>query len=466
MNKTIDFQGFHSEWNLGSPGGWDYQRICQEMGELAWRRYNEVVKIDLELDFFHPMFTPTIGFSRMLLSAHKKRGEVKSPFIVLVAEEETIGKVLENSNLVSYLNSLDGVTSEMAAPHELEVSSKEVSLNGKEITTIFMDFNSDVLLGIEGRRDLSGLRYAINEGIVVNPRGMEPVGAKGVFEVLTTRFANELSNTTVSRTPWTRKFYPRSTVGPKGEEIGDLIEWTMKRPKEIILKPEHGYSGQGIFVGPHFDTGSKWNDNVETALNKGGYIVQEFIPVGLWSEYQPELDRESKSLDLRLFQTDFRCFITDQGLAGFCARYGDIPTNVGSGGGVQAMALIKKGGDVGEATKLINEKIISMGYSHVERIADEVNEMASSMGFTYLLGPIRNSLRPRLLVEPQITKLKEYARNLWSDCVFLERAWREGKLDNIVELEEGVRDLALIQPWSGSPALIASDGLFSFGAGV
>jgi hypothetical protein len=31
-----DFLGYHSEWNLGSPGGWEYQRITQELGKLAW----------------------------------------------------------------------------------------------------------------------------------------------------------------------------------------------------------------------------------------------------------------------------------------------------------------------------------------------------------------------------------------------------------------------------------------------
>jgi hypothetical protein len=358
----------------------------------------------------------------------------------------------------------------MAAPHELAESGGKVTLKGREATAIFMDFNNDVLLGIEKKHDLTALRAAISKGILVNPRGMEPVGAKGVFEDMTTLLSKKLTATTVSRTPWTRRFYGRATVGPKGEEITDLVDWTAKNPERVILKPEHGYSGKGIFVGPLIakeEGGDKvWGEGVDTALKKGGYIVQDFIDPDLWSEELPDLDVEKKELSLKVFQTDFRCFITDGGLVGFCARFGDIPTNVGSGGGVQAMALLKEGTDVKGAAREINEKIVSIGYDRVKEIADEVGEAAVSMGLTYLLGPIRTALRPRILSGPQIGALSVYAKNLWDDSVLMEREWREGVLKDLVHLDDGARELSLAGFWGGSPALIASDGLFSFGAHI
>ncbi len=42
--------------------------------------------------------------------------------------------------------------------------------------------------------------------------------------------------------------------------------------------------------------------------------------------------------------------------------------------------------------------------------------------------------------------------------------WNEGKLDHVVELDDEQTKVARMQPWQGSQALIASDGLFSFGA--
>jgi hypothetical protein len=60
--------------------------------------------------------------------------------------------------------------------------------------------------------------------------------------------------------------------------------------------------------------------------------------------------------------------------------------------------------------------------------------------------------------------LNHYAHNLWQDAIKLEKLWRKGQLDDVVEIEEEEKELALSQPWKGSPALVVSDGLFSFGA--
>jgi len=46
----------------------------------------------------------------------------------------------------------------------------------------------------------------------------------------------------------------------------------------------------------------------------------------------------------------------------------------------------------------------------------------------------------------------------------LERMWLESKLDHVVQMGEEESEIARMQPWGGSPALIASDCLFSFGA--
>ena len=60
--------------------------------------------------------------------------------------------------------------------------------------------------------------------------------------------------------------------------------------------------------------------------------------------------------------------------------------------------------------------------------------------------------------------LLAYGSALWADCVKLESMWLAGELEEIVDIEEEELDIARSQPWGGSPALIASDGLFSFGA--
>jgi hypothetical protein len=104
-----------------------------------------------------------------------------------------------------------------------------------------------------------------------------------------------------------------------------------------VLKPERGYSGIGVMVG---GTGRPADDAIETALATGGYIVQRKVALSLWSEAMPEIDRERERVVLNDRQTDFRCLIGPDRVFGFLCRYGDVPTNVGSGGGVQPLAIL------------------------------------------------------------------------------------------------------------------------------
>ena len=47
------FSGYHSEWNLGSPGGWDYQRINQLIAKEIWKRLTSNSLIDIDPGYSH-----------------------------------------------------------------------------------------------------------------------------------------------------------------------------------------------------------------------------------------------------------------------------------------------------------------------------------------------------------------------------------------------------------------------------
>jgi hypothetical protein len=199
-------------------------------------------------------------------------------------------------------------------------------------------------------------------------------------------------------------------------------------------------------------------------LKAGDYIVQQMVPLSLWSEVSTWPFPEERSLFYKEWQTDFRCFITDDGLQGFLARFGGIPTNVGSGGGIQPLAVLKSPMRPRNAVDRINEALMKLGYQTFAQIQEEINQKAVDMGFTYLLGPILITPRPRLLTIDHISELRQYARNLWQDAVKLEKVWRAGELDHVVDIGEEEKKMALSQQWGGSPALMVSDGLFSLGA--
>ena len=119
-------KGYHGEWNMGSPGGWDYQRIAQILGNMAWGLILENVEVGVDLDFEHPQINAVPGFARMILRAHKD-GHGRNPVhAVVLAEAETLDKVLENKNFVDYLDKMDGVKASLAGPSHLSLKNGKV----------------------------------------------------------------------------------------------------------------------------------------------------------------------------------------------------------------------------------------------------------------------------------------------------------------------------------------------------
>ena len=455
-----DFVGYHSEWNLGSPGGWDYQRITQIIGKAVWLRLNQIRRIGVTLDFDHPFLFPVEGFAEMLVQAYRTREGSKPGLVAVVAEEETLETVTENRNLAELLNSLDGISGVLMAPQELELKNGRVCWQNRPVSVIFVDFNTDVLLALHRKHNLTPLLQAVREKRVINPRGTEPINVKSMFEVITGPQGNRFHRDIVRRTPWTRQFYPRRTGGPQGEEIDDLIEWTRSHWDNLVLKPERGYSGKGVRVGR---VNKDADDAVNLALKAGNYIVQEKVPLELWAEDIPTLNSEMGHMTLDRCQTDFRCLMGPKGLFGFLSRFGGVPTNVGSGGGVQPLAVLHSDMRVSEAVARINEAILGMEYGDVLEVFEMQKKMAMEHDFTYLLGPIKIALRPRVLTSHQLESLESYCDAMWSDCLTLEEMWLSGELDDIVNIEEEEMEIARLQPWGGAPAIIASDGLFNFG---
>ena len=451
--------GYHSEWNLGSPGGWDYQRLTQIIGKAVWQQINQKKPLKVDLDFDHPYFSPVDGLVDIMVQAHRSVSGKNSGLIAVVAEEETLADVTENINLAKHLDAIDGISGVLSAPHELELKGGKVCLGGQPVSVIFMDFNTDVLMTLHRKQNLSPLLQAVKEHRVINPRGTEPFNVKSMFEVITGPFRGCFHKEIVQRTPWTRQFSIRKTEGPNGEIINDLMEWTRSNWNDLVLKPERGYSGHGVRVGVV-------NDDIEEAVNlalkEGDYIVQEKIPLALWAEEIPYVSDES--IHIKQYQTDFRCLMGADGLVGFVGRYGGVPTNVGSGGGFQPLAVLSSDMSVRDAVNQINDTIINLDVGDLLAVIDKQKKMAMDCDFTYLLGPVKIALRPRVITPKQIDALKNYGRKVWADCLTLEKLWQAGQLDDMINIDPEELEIARMNPWQGSAAIIASDGLFCFGA--
>ena len=110
-----EFEGYHSEWNLGSPGGYDYQRTTQEIAAVIWARLNGSHPTGVELAFDHPLLNPVAGFADMLVDVYRRREGSNGGCIAVVAEEETLADVTENINLAERLGRYEGITGILAA---------------------------------------------------------------------------------------------------------------------------------------------------------------------------------------------------------------------------------------------------------------------------------------------------------------------------------------------------------------
>jgi len=468
-----EFKGFHGEWNLGSPGGWEYQRMVQKIYQPAWEEIKKLTKIDLEIDLQHRMFQPSLKFADLLVEKSRKMFPKQKPFILIMAEEETLEDVVENKRFVQMLSEREGVDSQLVGPQELELKNENLSVDGKKPTAIFIDFNTSVLVELEEKHSITPIVEAIKMDIVVNPKGMEAINSKEIFEPVSDPASEAhrlMSETTKQLTPWTRIFFERKTAGPDGEEI-DLVSWARENPEQWVLKPGSGWSGKGIFVGPQLkDDPKQVEEAVETALTSkkwGRYIIQQFVPLEVWSERIPMIDAEKEKVALRERQTDFRCLISSAGVVGFLARFGGVPTNVGSGGGVQALAVIESGHSTRQAADMLNDAILKLPLEKAKKLRKMIDDGAMGMDFKYLNGPIPIGLRPRMISHAQMEALRTYGKNLYADTLKLEQLWQEGKLKQFIQISEREKQIIKLQPRKlASTAMMASDGLFDFGAGL
>ena len=185
-----NFTGYHSEWNLGSPGGWDYQRLTQEIGKAVWQQINRINPAGVELDFDNPYFSPVHGLVDIMVEAHRSISGSNTGLIAVVAEEETLADVTENINLAGHLDHIEGIRGVLCAPHELEQKNGRVCWKGQPVSVIFMDFNTDVLMKLHRKHDLSPVLQAVGEKRVINPRGTEPFNIKSMFEIITGPFSD------------------------------------------------------------------------------------------------------------------------------------------------------------------------------------------------------------------------------------------------------------------------------------
>jgi len=413
--------------------------------DIIWPPIYDQLKGAIELDFEDIVLISEDNLARMLFEASEDNFPGEEPFVVLAtASLPPDGQHDENSRFVEYLNKEHDVRAELLTFDQVKKTGKGIVVRGFRPTVIFLDSNLDALLALGDEVD--GLIAAIYEGLVVNPRGLEPLGDKALFSAVTGSLRDSLN-------PWTVEFTPETRL----LTVED-VDWAWENRESLVFKPRDGHSGKGFCHGERVAD----KDAIREMAVTGGYIAQVLVDPRI-SEYElvmPETAPDDRRLRLNTVQTDYRLMITQTGLGGnFCRFSPQAPVNVGAGGGGQAMVGLISKYTPHEAMNMVNEALFSMGFGAVLGLFKKAMEAAFNKGLIYKDRAYPIGLTPRFITKDQMTALSYVALDLWDDLVILEEMWREGRLDDVVQVPDNQREIIQASPWEGGPAIVAADCL-------
>jgi hypothetical protein len=191
----------------------------------------------------------------------------------------------EQGELARYVHAHFGVEVCHADPAELGVDGDEVTYQGRTIDLIYRDYAVQDLLDLEAEGvDVRPMQQAFATNRVVSSIAAE-LDQKSCWQVLgdpllaRRHFSSEDRAFFRRHLPWTRMLRPGISTLPDGSR-GDLVEYVLHARQELVLKPNRGYGGTGIAVGP-VTAAAEWKALVAAALapDGEGWVAQRRVPL-------------------------------------------------------------------------------------------------------------------------------------------------------------------------------------------
>ncbi len=176
-----------------------------------------------------------------------------------------------------------GVNARVVDPRDLVLVRDQIEADGAPIDLLYRDTTIDELAEMEKEegKELDGVRWAFRNNRVVSSIAGE-FDHKSAFEVLSdTRFHRHFTARQRKRfekyIPWTRTIREGRTTGIIGSEI-DLVPFVRKNRLGLVLKPNRGFGGESVVIGPYVELG-EWDEALNHAVqHPGSMVVQRFVP--------------------------------------------------------------------------------------------------------------------------------------------------------------------------------------------
>jgi hypothetical protein len=243
-----------------------------------------------------------------LLSHARSLRRRRAPAIALIDDRSLYRLGGEMAALAEWMRE-QGVDAMYADPRELAVGRDgSVACHGRAIDVVYRFLDLRELAEMEAAgADLSGVHRAFETGRMV-PGACADLEHKSAFEVFTDpqferAFSREQRRVLSDHVLWTRLLRARRTTAPNGAEV-DLPEWTRENRRELVIKPNRSYGGEGVVIGEAVDEGA-WASTIERGLAEPDSLVVQLAGPSCVERFpfvddcgQPSLEPRFTSLGL------------------------------------------------------------------------------------------------------------------------------------------------------------------------
>jgi hypothetical protein len=201
----------------------------------------------------------------------------------------------EQEALAQFYHDRYGMKLLHADPTELTLEGDEVYYAGTRVDFAYRDYAVGDLLDLQQEgRDVEPMRALFAQNRMISSIAAE-LDQKSCWEVFTDPVLNRkyfnLDERQVFRRHilWTRIVSDRRTRLPDGES-GDLLDYVRRERESLVLKPNRGYGGEGVWIG-HTMSQAEWESALEKAVNdRERWVAQQLatIPVSDFAVLGPD----------------------------------------------------------------------------------------------------------------------------------------------------------------------------------
>ncbi len=271
---------------------------------------------------------------KTLLDHGKALGQAESAIGFVEKRDTGPGDSNEFEEMVAYCKQL-GIPAVTGDPREVQIQNGGLVLRGQKTNLFYRDFQLEEIAAIKAHgTDLSGIERAFERNQVVSTL-LGEFDHKSLCELLSSpefsaAFTPGEQQMLKKHIPWTRLVSERKTADSDGKEI-DLPIYLKTHAKDLVLKPNRGYGGDGVAVGEKMEP-AEWEQALQKALAKpNSWVVQK--KVKLRKAPMILVNEQGRMVTQELYAT-LGVTATAHGV-GFVGRCSDQPVvNISQGGGL------------------------------------------------------------------------------------------------------------------------------------